>query len=142
MRVLFLDDDPDRLDWARGVFKDIGNPLELVTTAQEAILALARQDFDLVCLDHDLEGVPHDDPAGDNTGSAVVRWILANRPKVRQFVVHSLSRTGAKPMARDLAEAGYRVRHKPFTGLVCWKPIDFRVLARLRDNETTEEDVT
>lgn len=114
-RVLFLDDNPARCRR----FRDHCPGGAVVTNAAEAIQALqAGSPWSLVFLDHDLEQVEYADPGGDNTGSAVVRWIAANRPRVSRFIIHTLNERGAQGMLRGLKGAGYRAKYVSFMRLI------------------------
>jgi hypothetical protein len=112
-RVLVLEDDPTRLALFRGA-----HPFATyVETAAECVAQLARQDWDDVCLDHDLGGEMFADPQRENTGSGVVRWIVANRPRIRRVLVHSLNGPAATAMVQMLTKAGYVAEHVPFLWL-------------------------
>jgi len=109
IRVLFLDDAPERrAEFNRRVPHGV-----CVETAAACIERLAEP-WDVVFLDHDLGGEVHSDPAGANTGSAVVRWIAANRPQVGWFVVHSLNTPAGRAMQADLEDAGYGAAYLPW----------------------------
>ena len=108
-RVLFLDDDPVRIKKFRSA-----HPYATITeSATECISQLSEQDWDVVCLDHDLGGKQHVDSALSNTGAAVVRWIEINKPKVQQFFVHSLNTGAANQMVIALKQ-NYECRYIPF----------------------------
>lgn len=118
MRILFLDDNPARLRWARREFIP-GHDLSLVDSAAAATDLLGSLfGWDLVFLDHDLGGEEHADPSDPNTGSAVVRWVARNRPGVGRFIVHSLNAPAANGMVLSLREAGYRADYINFLDLV------------------------
>ena len=108
--VLFLDDDPLRTS----KFRSVHPYATTVADAHECIEQLAKQDWEIVCLDHDLGGEIFVAPEFDNTGSAVVRWIVANKPKVTRFFVHSFNTPAALEMVRALQAAGYWCRYTPF----------------------------
>lgn len=114
MTVLFLDDNPDRINkFTRHV-----PTAHIATDAQEMIELLeATPEADFVFLDHDLGGQEFVDTRDTNTGSEVVRWIKRNRPQVGQFVVHSLNHPAGRRMEDDLRGMGYAVVKVPFTHL-------------------------
>lgn len=114
MTVLFLDDDPNRIQkFTRHV-----PTAHVATNAQEMIeLLQATPEADYVFLDHDLGGETFVDTRETNTGSEVVRWIGQNRPQVGQFVVHSLNHPAAYRMTEDLRGMGYAVMKVPFISL-------------------------
>jgi CheY-like chemotaxis protein len=110
MKILFLDDDNERIE----KFNKYGFDATIVKNAEDAIKELSSNNFDVVFLDHDLEGV-FNDPAGKNTGSEVVRHILANPvPPATRFIVHSFNYKEAWNMAKSLHNAGYETRYYPF----------------------------
>lgn len=121
-RVLFLDDATGR----RSKFIQLVPHGHCVETADACIAKLAEP-WDVVFLDHDLGGEAHSDPAGDNTGSAVVRWVAANRPRVRCFVVHSLNTPAGTAMVRGLQDAGYEAAYLPWA----WMRADLIIPPRL-----------
>lgn len=119
MKILVLEDDPIRIRTFR--FKmDPGYDVMYVTTAQGAIDLLTENQFDVIFLDHDLDGEEFVDMKNINTGSEVVRWLRAhgttNDPYI---VVHSLNSPAAENMAEGLKTAGFNFIYRiPFTKLV------------------------
>lgn len=106
--ILFLDDNEAR----RERFRMQEPTAHFAENAFEAIALLATGDeFDEVWLDHDLGGQVYVDSNEPNTGAAVVRWIVANKPKVTRFFVHTLNYAAGCRMVDDLRDAGYSVRH-------------------------------
>jgi hypothetical protein len=72
------------------------------TTSQEGIKLLDSQPWDEVFLDHDLGS------DSEGSGSDIVRHIVATRPLVDLFVVHSMNAPAAERMISDLVDAGYK----------------------------------
>ena len=107
-RVLFLDDFPER----SAEFLAVVPHGHWVETAADCIARLA-EGWDIVFLDHDLGGEIFVDPRQEDTGSGVVRWVVANRPAVGRFVVHSLNEAAAVQMVADLRAAGYPADYVP-----------------------------
>jgi len=108
--VLFLDDDRER--HARFTNHFSFGP-KMVWSAEECISEL-KKEWDLVFLDHDLRGIHFDDPNEENSGSGVVRWIITNKPTVKEFIVHSYNHVQAPKMVKDLIAAGYKASWEPF----------------------------
>lgn len=105
--VLFLDDDHARCHEARGALPYA----TIVTTAAAAIAALAdgpATGWDVVLLDHDLGGEVFVDSDREDCGMEVVRWVLAHRPSVRLFLLHSFNAPAARAMRQALQGVGYR----------------------------------
>lgn len=101
MKILFLDDDHDRLKAAKRHF--LGQELTLVETAKQAIDSIdSMPRFDLIHLDHDLGGIflPSDEKSGYH-----VACHIANLPESKQpdnIIIHSYNPTGAKKMLEVL----------------------------------------
>lgn len=114
MDVLFLDDDPGRhsviaRDCSRHVFTH-------VETADQAIEALANKPFDIVCLDHDLDGKTYVE-SGKGTGFEVAEYMatgkIARRPRL--VIVHSFNQIGAGLMMNILKGADFNAFQVPFS---------------------------
>lgn len=91
----------------------------IVDTAEACIAELqkATEPWDWVFLDHDLGEEIYVDTAEKNTGSEVVRWIRANKPEIKNIIVHSLNHSAAHYMAMDLLGAEYEAKAIPFHAL-------------------------
>lgn len=110
MKILFLDDDEIRQRKFRS-----GCPwADIVETAEEAITALQKTVYHIVCLDHDLGGEIYVNSEREDTGMGVVRWIVANRPAITMVIVHSLNTDGSQQMVEALQEAEYDATRIPF----------------------------
>ena len=122
-KILVLDDSPLRLNVFRQHFESQEIIVITVSTAQEAINALTSQEFDLICLDHDLGGKPpmyygeNCDPSHANTGSEVARW-MAQHPKPYKVILHSRNPIGINSM-RTILETidGIECHDSPFDRL-------------------------
>ncbi len=112
MKKLVLDDCPNRM--AKFFANKGEEDLMRVWNAKDCIESLRLEEWDLVSLDHDLDQMPYDNPQKENTGSGVVRWIVANKPKVKRFVVHSYNNLQAPKMVEALKGAGYEAVWEPF----------------------------
>lgn len=98
MRILFLDDDYERLELAKKNFD--GHDLYLATTVKEAINCLEdASPFDMVYLDHDLGGKQMVE-SGESTGYEVAEFIK-QMPKYllpKRVIIHSFNPVGALNM--------------------------------------------
>ena len=119
-RVLFLDDDDNRhLAFAKAArYAEPDCMLVHVYTASTAIHMLKLQQFDLVCLDHDLDLIVPDRPGCEETGQVVAEWIAlhmehSQRPTL--VWVHSWNADGARQMKTALRQGGQRVLQTPFS---------------------------
>jgi len=105
MRILVLDNDRARLK----LFKQklIGNVVDCVETASEAIELLKNNIYDQVSLDHDLTEQVFQ-PSGPGTGFEVAQWIVDHKDrKPKKIVIHSLNNIGAQNILSILPEADY-----------------------------------
>lgn len=113
MRVLFLDDDEFRHVLVRLDLRRVGARLVAVRTAAEAIRQVKRQKFDLILLDHDLDGQVYV-PSGPGTGYEVAEYIPGSINRDTRVIVHTLNQDGAKKM---LEAIGHTAEWVPFTRL-------------------------
>ena len=117
MRVLFLDDDPNRQRMAFRYFA--GHELSQAETAEQAIKMLDKYSpYDLVHLDHDLGGktfVPSDEVSGYQVAKHIAQMSGDRLPK--RVVVHSYNFAGAKNMMEAL-EGIVPVSYEPFNLIV------------------------
>jgi len=111
-KILILDDDLGR----HTQFKQnmIGHVLTHCETVEECINALETDEFDYVCLDHDLGGEQMV-MSGKGTGYEVAQWMAKNEhPSLREVFVHSLNPAGRKNIVAELKSAGIRASEYPF----------------------------
>ena len=109
MKILFLDDDPERTSAFLGAYPEA----KCVETAEGCIKQL-RYRWDIVCLDHDLGGEIYVDSSREDCGMEVVRWVRKHQPLVDNFVVHTYNTGAAQIMVKELRASGYRVIRLPF----------------------------
>lgn len=109
--IVILEDDPERIKHFRSWMPNA----KIVGQASQAIALLKeRNGAEFLCLDHDLDGRVYVDSLEPNTGMAVVRWIVENRPVIEHIFIHTHNDTAGKEMARVLKVAGYSVEYEPF----------------------------
>lgn len=127
MNILFLDDNEARTNLFRRWIPGGSH----TTTAAGMIALLSNTEVtDLAFLDHDLGGEVFVDSGREDCGMEVVRWVVQNKPSVRQFVVHTLNPSAGEEMARRLSEAGYTVDQVPFIN-IAWGHLS----SQLEDHE-------
>jgi CheY-like chemotaxis protein len=95
LRVLLVEDTPERQQWLQGLYRE--HAWVLVHTAARAIRLLQSYDFDLISLDFNL--------AGPDNGDAVARAIAASRNARTPVLVHSMNPRGAERLAELLPQA-------------------------------------
>ncbi len=109
--ILFLDDDPRRTK----TFQSHVPQAMCAATAMDMINLLSSYgEVAIAFLDHDLGGEQFVDSNRPDCGMEVVRWVVANRPNVKQFIIHSLNTPAAQSMEISLIEAGYEAIRIPF----------------------------
>lgn len=108
--MLFLDDRSKRL---HGALEKFGKKFEvtLVCNVKECLRYMSRFDWDVVSLDHDLQGCDFEDPESEINGMEVVRYLeKTGWPTGRKkptFHVHSSNCFAAHLMVTKLLELGY-----------------------------------
>lgn len=113
MKVLFLDDDEFRHTMVQLDIKRLGAKLVAVRTATDALKRVEREKFDLILLDHDLDGQTYV-PSGPGTGWEVAAAIPESQNADTPVVVHSLNELGARAMLDVLGPSAQWV---PFPSL-------------------------
>lgn len=116
--LLLLDDNPYRLQLARKLWP----ACTLVKTAAECIRLLKLREWSTVSLDHDLNGEEYVNSDRADCGMEVVRWIVANKPRVDSFLIHSHNDGAAFEMLHALRTAGYKAYRKRFGEGELWTP--------------------
>jgi len=109
MKILFVDDNPHRHKKAKQCA--IGNTFAQAYTAQEAIYALTKNQYDLVFLDHDLdENLENQLVDGVEDGRTIAKYLVGlENYKDVPIVIHSLNPRGAETMEKILVGAGFKV---------------------------------
>lgn len=120
LKILVLEDDLRRVQIFRQ--KLVGFDLTFVETAMDAIGAIQDEEFDVIFLDHDLGGQVYVSTADKNTGSEVVRWMLASQGALFHYdpyiIIHSLNTPAAESMETALKRAKFSFVYRiPFTTL-------------------------
>lgn len=107
MRVLVLEDMQTRIEWFRQAL--IGNVVDFVVCVADAKILLAKNNYDMIFLDHDLRDVHYGDinAEPEETGYAAVQWMISEKNnKQAKVIIHSMS-SGAPRMETALKLAGY-----------------------------------
>ncbi|MDK1029613.1 MAG: hypothetical protein QGD96_09830 [Anaerolineae bacterium] len=116
-RMLFLDDRTKRIHAALIKYKDEYDVI-IVTNVKECLRYMVKFDYDVISLDHDLNGCDFADSTGKDSGLEVVKYFAERgwppeKPKP-QFWIHSSNIFAAHQMATVLMEGGFKVSSKPF----------------------------
>lgn len=110
IRILFLDDSPGRHRTMQQ--NAVGAVVDHVYTANEALEHLARNEYDLIMLDHDLD--EHDDtpmivPDGTYVAEYMAHHLVQHSDT--PVVIHSLNHPAAENMMNILLDGGYSDVH-------------------------------
>jgi hypothetical protein len=115
-KVLFLDDRSKRIHAA--IKKYNSCELTIVTSANECLQFISNNEYDLISLDHDLNGQEFTSLDEPNSGMAVVKYICRSpwphekkRPK---FTIHSSNVFAATAMEEMLKEHTFYVKRERF----------------------------
>lgn len=115
-RMLFVDDRRKRINFALGVYA-IAWHVEIAPNVPEAMRAMASEDWDVVSLDHDLDGHDFQEPDTKTCGMEIVRYLAKTgwppQRKVPSFWVHSSNLFAAHLMVVELTQAGFEAWYKP-----------------------------
>lgn len=108
-KMLFLDDSGKRLHAALQRFSPDFD-VTLTSTVKECLRLMCRNEYDLISLDHDLNGVDFEDPDSQNCGMEVVRYLKKTgwppNKKKPLFHIHSSNVFAAFLMQRELESIG------------------------------------
>lgn len=102
MNILLVDDNPHRITFFQNGLKP--HKVTVCRHARTAMKALRQSSFDIVFLDHDLEGRAAD-PDEENSGSEIARYIAEHQIACGRIILHSENRAGRESMEAILAEA-------------------------------------
>lgn len=116
--LLFLDDNDFRKKRARQIWP----ACTVVETAAECIRLLKLRDWSTVSLDHDLGGEEYVKSDRADCGMEVVRYAVANLPRVGEWLAHSHNDLAAFEMVHALRTAGYKAYRKRFGEGDLWTP--------------------
>lgn len=107
MKILILEDDPDRVKRFKSHL--IEHDVTYTDDTKACIQLLNSDTFDAVFLDHDLFGKTYV-KSGENTGYEVAEW-LGNNPdkKPDLIIIHSLNGNGAKLMQEAIKSNSYYI---------------------------------
>ncbi len=110
-RSLILEDNPARFPFLINKMSMICYPyidlLIIATTAEEAMNELKRHRlWNVIMLDHDLDGRTYVDSDERNTGYQVAKFIRENKIEFGLCIIHSLNQNGSKRILNLLKDYG------------------------------------
>ena len=114
-RMLFLDDRTKRIEAARKQYTQQYD-VTFVHNTKECLRYLCRQQWDILSLDHDLNGDDFQDPSDTSSGMEVVRHMIGwmdqySKPEVW---VHSSNLFAATHMLGLLKQEGFKAYYRKF----------------------------
>ena len=116
-KMLFLDDRTKRIMSALAQYKDKYD-VTIVTNAKECLRYLCKQEWDILSLDHDLNGDDFQDPDESTSGMEVVRYISMTQwlkqYKTPEIWIHSSNLFAANMMIEELAGSGIKAFYRKF----------------------------
>jgi CheY-like chemotaxis protein len=102
MNMLVVDDNAHRITFFQNALK--GHKVTVCRHARAAIKALRKSSFDVVFLDHDLEGRAAD-PDEENCGSEIARFIAEHQVACGRIILHTENSAGRDSMESILDNA-------------------------------------
>jgi len=112
-RILVVDDEPGMRDLLSRVLGDAGHEVSSVESGEEALVLLAREQFDVLVLDKNLPGID---------GLMVLRLVRAHQPALRAIMITAYPSDTSNATARALGVLAYIV--KPFGILTMIDAVD------------------
>lgn len=107
-KLLFLDDRTKRIEGAKTKYADFD--VTIVCNVKECLRYMSSRDYDVISLDHDLNGCDFEDPDGSNVGMEVVRYLektgWPTGKKKPRFYIHSSNIFAAHLMVTRLNAMG------------------------------------
>lgn len=114
-RMLFVDDRTKRIHHALNNFPEFD--VTIATCVPEALRQLSVADWDVVSLDHDLNGHDFQDPDTPTCGMEIVRYIEKTgwpvQRHIPEFWIHSSNLFAVHLMVVRLSAMGMNAWHKP-----------------------------
>ncbi len=112
-RVLVVDVEPGMRDLLSRVLGDAGHAVSAVESGEEALVLLAREQFDVLVVDKNLPGID---------GLGVLRLVRAHQPALRAIMITAYPSDDSDATARALGVLAYIV--KPFGVLTMIDAVD------------------
>lgn len=131
MKVLVLEDDILRIDTFKNKLNEVN--LTIVHHADDAIKLLKENVYDIVFLDHDLDGGAYISTNVYNTGSTVARNMHNTLNTKTPIVIHSWNPVGAEYMEKVMTDNNISCCRFPF-GTNEFNSIVDRVIVQHKQN--------
>lgn len=114
--MLFVDDRSKRIHAALRQYSDLYD-VTIATNVREALRLMSSQEFDIISLDHDMNGCDFEDPESPTCGMEIVRYIQKTgwpRPTAPIFLIHSTNLFASFLMWNELHRMELPATQKPF----------------------------
>jgi hypothetical protein len=116
MRILILEDNLERIEKFKILFKN--QEVTHCASVCEAMMACRNKEFDILWLDHDLQGKIWENSFHEETGYQFVKWMVDNCFQKNSLnYIHSMNPVGANLMLNYLKDNGYDGIWIPFHNL-------------------------
>jgi len=110
MRLLILEDNPERIKKFKEIFKH--HELFFAKHIAQALITLHQNEFDIIFLDHDLD---ENNLTSYNNGYELCKKMIEfNLQKQAIIYIHSMNPSGANAMLNILKDNGYQVDWYPY----------------------------
>ncbi len=117
MHVLIVEDSQNRIDWFKAKFNSKHDVVHYASTTKQANDYLNMHRYNVIFIDHDLNGSMYMPTHSPESGSEVVRHMITIAANVDIVIVHSHNEPAALSMVSVLMENGYAVCRQPFKHL-------------------------
>lgn len=115
-KVLFVDDRSKRIHSALRQYSF--SKVTIAPSAREALRLISSQDWDVISLDHDLNGSDFQDPDDPTSGMEIIRYIKKTGWPIDRkkpvFIVHTSNLFASRMMGERLSALGFVVYKVPF----------------------------
>jgi DNA-binding response OmpR family regulator len=126
-RALVLEDSQDRVEEFKKRFKEKGWEGIYVDNVTDFEKKLLTEKYDIIFLDHDLEGQAYVNSEYYNTGATAAKMIVKRRSETKikfPIIIHSANPHGADSMFDTLRDSGAHAVKVSFV----WLPKEFRAI--------------
>lgn len=116
LKILFVDDSSKRIHTALLKYADMD--CRIAPNVQEALRLMSHEEWDVISLDHDLNGFDFQDSNEKSSGMEIVRYIAQygwpEKLKRPEIIVHSSNAFAATAMVDTLLACQMDARWAPF----------------------------
>jgi CheY-like chemotaxis protein len=106
MRILILEDNLERIEKFKILFKN--QQVTFCNNINDAVAECLVYNFDVLWLDHDLNGKIWENSFKEETGYQFVKWLVDNQEQKKALIyIHSMNPIGANLMLNYLRDNGY-----------------------------------